>query len=219
MSFVITVAQRKGGAGKTTVAAHLAADLAGRGFDVVAIDLDEQQSFTAWARRRLTETANAQIDLDEESRFSLGYRLGKLQSRQVVIIDTPPAVCRTVDGAMRAADLIIAPIQLSPLDLDASLPTARMIGASLRPGLFIINRAPPRARIADVIRAKIRESRLPVAKTEWGSRAAFAECLAAGKSAAETDPGGAAAAESRALTDQVIDLAGARLSPRSGAGR
>lgn len=215
MAFVITVAQRKGGAGKTTLAAHLSAALAGRGFAVAAIDLDEQQSFTAWARRRLRQAGAAPVALDEEMRFSLGYRLAKLQDRaDVVIIDTPPSAGRDVAGAMRAADLILAPMQLSPLDLDASLPTARMIGASLKPGLFVVNRAPPRARIADLIREKMVESRLPLARAEIGGRAVFAESLAAGLTAGETDPSGAGAREIDRLTDQVADLAGPRLQAR-----
>ncbi|MFN0024362.1 MAG: division plane positioning ATPase MipZ [Parvularculaceae bacterium] len=212
MAFVITIAQRKGGAGKTTLAAHLAAALAARGFDVAAIDLDDQQSLTNWARRRMKMDGAAPVELAEASTLSLGYRLSKFKGRAgVVIIDTPPAADRMVQGAMREADLILAPMQLSPLDLDASLPTARMIGASTKPGLFVINRAPPRARIADLIRTKIAECRLPVAKAELGSRAAFAESLATGRTAGETDPGGAAAAEMRLLTDQVVDLAGSRI--------
>jgi len=186
MAFVITVAQRKGGAGKTTLAAHLSAALAGRGFAVAAIDLDEQQSFTAWARRRLRQAGAAPVALDEEMRFSLGYRLAKLQDRaDVVIIDTPPSAGRYVAGAMRAADLILAPMQLSP-----------------------------RARIADLIREKMVESRLPLARAEIGGRAVFAESLAAGLTAGETDPSGPGAREIDRLTDHVADLAGPRLQAR-----
>jgi len=216
MTFVITVAQRKGGAGKTTIAAHLAADLAARGYSVAAIDLDDQRSFTAWAQRRLNNASSAPVILDNAPGFSLGYRLSKLKPQaDVVVIDTAPAIDRLVQSAMREADLILAPMQLTSLDLDASLPTARMIGDSLRPGLFVVNRAPARARIADIIRAKIADCRLPVAKAEIGGRAAFAESLATGKTAGEIDPGGAAAREVRALADQVVDLAGRRLPSRA----
>jgi chromosome partitioning protein len=212
MPFIITVAQRKGGAGKTTIAAHLAAGLALRGCVTAAIDLDDQCSLTSWVRRRANAKDAPQIILDENVKFSLAFRLSRLRkAADAIVIDTPPAADRTVQQAMREADLILAPMQLTPLDLEASLPTARMIGASLRPGVFVINRAPPRARIADLIRSKIVESRLPVAKAELGSRAAFAESMVAGKSALETDPSGPAATEFAALVDQVADCAGDRL--------
>ncbi len=212
MSFVITVAQRKGGAGKTTIAAHLAAGLALRGCVTAAVDLDDQSSLTSWVRRRASAANAPQILLDENTRFSLAFRLSRLRkAADAIVIDTPPSAERAVKEAMREADLILAPLQLTPLDLEASLPTARMIGASLRPGIFVINRAPPRARIADLIRSKIVAFRLPVAKVELGSRAAFAESMAAGKSALETEPSGLAATEFAALVDQVIDCAGHRL--------
>lgn len=212
MTFTITVAQRKGGAGKTTICCHLAAALAERGLKVAAIDLDDQQSLTRWARRRLERRGLGEVALDGATSFSLAYRVRKLRSDfDVILIDTPPTTDRCVAQAVRESDLAIAPLQLSPLDLDASLPTAQLIGAALKPSLFVINRAPPRARIADLIREKIREFRLPVAKTEIGSRAAFAESLASGRTAIEIEPSGPAAMEIRMLTEQVIDLAGIRL--------
>jgi chromosome partitioning protein len=42
---VITVAQQKGGAGKTTIAAHLAVALVQKGFKVALIDIDQQRSW------------------------------------------------------------------------------------------------------------------------------------------------------------------------------
>jgi len=45
---VITVAQQKGGAGKTTLVAHLAVALADKGQSVAAVDIDPQQSLTSW---------------------------------------------------------------------------------------------------------------------------------------------------------------------------
>ena len=52
MGHAITFAQQKGGAGKTTVLAHLAAAWAEAGRRVVVIDLDPQQSLTRWAGLR-----------------------------------------------------------------------------------------------------------------------------------------------------------------------
>ena len=49
MGHAITFAQQKGGAGKTTVLAHLAAAWAAAGRQVAVMDLDPQQSLTRWA--------------------------------------------------------------------------------------------------------------------------------------------------------------------------
>jgi CO dehydrogenase nickel-insertion accessory protein CooC1 len=57
---VITIAQRKGGAGKTTLAAQLAVAWARRGGRVAALDVDPQGSLPGWvgigpARRSLPQ--------------------------------------------------------------------------------------------------------------------------------------------------------------------
>src|SRR5271169_3219730 len=48
---VITIAQRKGGAGKTTLATQLAVAWARCGARVAALDIDPQGSFSAWVEQ------------------------------------------------------------------------------------------------------------------------------------------------------------------------
>ena len=213
MAFIITVAQRKGGVGKTTLCCHLTAAFIARGFRVAGLDLDDQKSFSAWAsiraRRRRTEGHEGlDFTLDPNGGFGLSPAVRRAsQNADIVILDTPPTAETSVGRAISLADLVLSPIQLSPLDLEASLPTARMIADKQRRALFVINRAPPRARIAERIRDKIRECGLPVAATEIGNRAGFTDALAQGRSVTETSPRSAAAREINALTDEILDLA------------
>jgi chromosome partitioning protein len=60
MSKVITIAQQKGGAGKTTLAAHIAVALSQKGNRVAVIDIDPQGSLSYWHKIR-------------EERFGEGY--------------------------------------------------------------------------------------------------------------------------------------------------
>jgi chromosome partitioning protein len=57
---IITVAQQKGGAGKTTIAAHIAVSLSQTGRRVAIIDIDPQGSLTNWHALR-------------EQKFGIGY--------------------------------------------------------------------------------------------------------------------------------------------------
>ncbi|MBY0422520.1 MAG: ParA family protein [Parvularculaceae bacterium] len=210
MSFVITVAQRKGGAGKTTLACHLASAFRAAGLSVRAIDADPQKSFSLWgaARRRALPDENA-FSLEQASGFALSGAL-RASSSDIVIIDTPPSVDMSVERAIRASDLVLTPLQLSPIDLAASLPTAQAIGEAGRPFLFVINRAPPRARIADDIRAQIKKHRIPCASTELGNRAAYAEAIAQGLGVVESEPASLAGQEVSALAREVLKRRSAR---------
>ena len=48
MAQIITIAQQKGGAGKSTIDAHLAVALAQKGSKVLIVDIDPQGSLKAW---------------------------------------------------------------------------------------------------------------------------------------------------------------------------
>lgn len=208
MSFVVTIAQRKGGAGKTTLACQLVSALVADGRSVLAVDLDEQKSFSLWAALRRQRLGDEELfSLGNVSSFGLGMAARRAEA-DIVLIDTAPTIDAAVQRAIRAADLVVTPLQLSPIDLAASLPTARAIGEAGRQSLFIVNRAPPRARIADEIRAQIAKHRLPLARTEFGNRAAFAESMAAGAGAVEVAPSGLAAAEARAFAGEILQRAG-----------
>lgn len=209
MPFVITVAQRKGGAGKTTLACHLTSAFRVRGLSVFGLDFDEQRSFSAWARaRKRAKPDEPAFDHAEASGFATipALRLGA--AFDLVVVDTAPNTEMGVQRAIRAADLVLTPLQLSPLDLAASIPTAKAIGEAGRPFLFVINRAPPRARIADDIRAQIKKHRIPCAEAELGNRSIFAEALARGLGAPEADPSSVAAAEIDALAREVLKRRG-----------
>ena len=210
MTHVIVIAQRKGGAGKTTLSCQLTAALLARGERVLGIDADEQQSFTQWAAARAERR-----DIDDRFLGVNTERYGwsgavpyGVEAPDVVIVDTPPRIDGGVRRALRSADLVLTPLQLSPIDLDASVPTAQAINAAGKKPLFVVNRAPARARIADEIRAQISKYALPVAATELGNRAAFAESVYAGAGVIEIAKRSPAAVEIEALTDEVLAAIG-----------
>jgi len=222
MTVVITIAQRKGGAGKTTLAAQLIAALIKSGRSVGALDTDDQASLTYWASLRETRLGALDFALETTSGYGIGPAVRRLQrgtgavpAPDFVIIDTPPTIDRALNRAMTIADLVLVPMQLSPLDLDATLPTARLIGEVDCKALFVINRSPPRARIADLIRSQIRQTKLPLAKTELGNRTVFSESMVNGEGVVETAPNSQAASEINALVKDVERCLGIARKSRS----
>src|SRR5438105_9498362 len=91
MATVITVAQQKGGAGKTTLAANLAAALAADR-RVALLDIDPQKSLTRWNElRKARNGAAGAITFSEVSGWRLRGELDRLKrEHDVVLIDSPP---------------------------------------------------------------------------------------------------------------------------------
>ena len=64
MSTIVTIAQSKGGAGKTTLAALLAPNLAASGYRVAVVDSDRNQSNQPSESVAPDETAFHDVDID-----------------------------------------------------------------------------------------------------------------------------------------------------------
>lgn len=113
---VIAVVNRKGGSGKSTVAAHLAAWLAHQDCAVMLGDVDRQQSTRAWLRRRnaaLPAIAPWTIDQKNVLRVPSGITH--------VVLDTPGGL-HGFDLARMVmfADAILMPVCNSAFDREAA---------------------------------------------------------------------------------------------------
>jgi anion-transporting ArsA/GET3 family ATPase len=89
----ISCINQKGGTGKTTLALHIAAYLAGQGAKTLLIDADPQASTMAWAAcRSQGEHANvANLTITAISNGTITRQLAELsRTYQCVVIDGPP---------------------------------------------------------------------------------------------------------------------------------
>lgn len=125
---VITVANEKGGAGKSTLAAHIAVSLANAGYRVLAIDLDRrQQSLSRFFASRDATMRRLGIGLPMVRHLVLNQTSGAMLFQeiaragpdcQVVVIDAPGADSPIVRRAIAMADKLVTPVNLSFTDLD-----------------------------------------------------------------------------------------------------
>jgi chromosome partitioning protein len=143
---IIALASQKGGAGKTTLAGHLAVEAERVGAGPVAlIDADPQGSLADWWNERKAETpafvqtSLASLRSDIDRLRSLGIKL--------LIIDTPPAITSTIAEVVKLADLVVIPTRPSPHDLRAVAKTVDLVEDLYKPMVFVVNAASSRAKI------------------------------------------------------------------------
>jgi chromosome partitioning protein len=209
MVVVITVAQQKGGTGKTTLAANIAAAFATER-RVGLLDIDPQKSLGRWhSLRRARLRKAATLAFSDISGWRLPAELDRLKrDHDLVVIDSPPQLDTDARVAVRAADLVLVPIQPSLPDVWAAEGTLRLAADERRPAHLMFNRTPPTSKLRDAIAADLGARNLPLLRSALGNRAGFAHAFAAGLGVTEAAPRSTAAAELRALLAELQELMG-----------
>jgi chromosome partitioning protein len=207
MGKVIAVAQQKGGAGKTMLAAQLAVALA-ESATVAVLDIDPQGSLTIWGKLRATAPKAAQkITCATTAGWRLTTELDRLKSaHDIVLIDTPPVIDTDARRAIRAADLVLVPLNPSPPDLWAAEGTLKLAAEEKRKIALVFNRAPAASRLRKRLEAEIAARGILLLETALGNRAGYANAFAEGLGITEAGPATQAADELRALTRAIERL-------------
>jgi chromosome partitioning protein len=209
MGKVIAVAQQKGGSGKTMLAAQLAVALA-EGAKVAVLDIDPQGSLTIWGKLRASAPkAGAAITCATISGWRLTSELDKLKSaHDIVLIDTPPVIDTDARRAIRAADLVLIPLNPSPPDLWAAEGTLRLAAEEKRRTALVFNRAPAASRLRKRMEAEIAARRLLLLDAALANRAGYANAFADGLGVTEAGPATQAAEELRGLAASLRNALG-----------
>ncbi|WP_174502890.1 ParA family protein [Acidiphilium sp. C61] len=207
MARVIAVAQQKGGAGKTMLAAQLGVAL-GMGGRVGLLDIDPQGTLGAWGRLRAANPkASADLTVESVSGWRLGNVLETLRgSCDLVLIDTPPVLDSNARRAIRGADLVLIPLNPTPPDLWAAEGTLTLATEERRPVALMFNRAPSASKLRRRLEVEIAARRLQLLDTALGNRAAYANSFADGLGIAETGPATLAGQEVMAVAERLRTL-------------
>ena len=204
---IIALAAAKGGVGKTTLAAALSVAAADRpDARVGLVDLDPQGSLTRWWNARaLPAPLLLRLAPERLARARVALRDVPLD---LLVLDCPPGFSPILERAVAAADLVLVPTGPGELDLAAVASTAAMAERAGTPFRFVLNRAVFRSRLAGRAVAALRE-RGHLLAAPVHQRVEIAAAMAGGRTALETEPGGAAARELTALWEAVREaLAG-----------
>ncbi len=202
MGKVITIAQQKGGSGKTTLAVNLAVAFSASGLRVAVLDTDPQGSLGRWFMARRDRLGDPGMEFSTASAWGVSYECEKLKKiNDIVIVDTPPKVDADLRPALREADLVLVPVASSHVDLWATDGVLDLVARENRRALLVLNRIKAGTRLAEDV-AEAASKLAEVATSRFGQRVVFAETLGNGLAAPEAGKS-AASAEVMALMTEV----------------
>ena len=209
---IVALLNQKGGVGKTTLALHLAGEWALRGRRVTLVDADPQGSALDWSEQRACENIPRLFGVVGLARDTLHREAPELaRTADHVVIDGPPRVAGLMRSALLAADLVLIPVQPSPLDGWASAEMLSLLNEAriYRPDLkarFVLNRCAASTILARETAETLAEHDPPPLRTTIGQRIAFADVVQTGRLAAEQDETSPAAREIAALAAEVTEI-------------
>jgi chromosome partitioning protein len=170
----IAVISQKGGAGKTTLAIHLAAAAHEAGRVALIVDTDPQATASQWAAWR--------------------------EDRAPEVIDSPPHADSAARAAMELADLVLIPCRPSAFDLAAIQTTAKLVQLLRKPAFVVFTAGAPNApRMYEEAGELVASYGTPAAPVMIADRAAYRHASAQGATVMELEPHGRAAGDVRRL--------------------
>lgn len=205
---IVTLASQAGGAGKSTLTAHLAAAARQAGHHALLIDTDPAGVLTEWNARRQgrrppIESGVADIDATLHLAMQAGY--------EWAFVDTPATLLAEASVAIAASTLTVIPARACRFDLAAVRKTIQVVREQLCPYVVVLNAVPAKLDEGDsptaaYARAQLDRFGIPAWPGQISQRAAYPIALAVGGTAMEIAPESAASAELAGLWTAVERL-------------
>jgi chromosome partitioning protein len=212
MPKVIAVLNQKGGSGKTTISTNVASWLHSQGESTLLVDLDPQGSASDWA------------DAREGDELCPVVRMGKSISRELpkiardydwVVIDGAPQVSELAAAAVRAADVVMIPVQPSPYDIWACSDLVELLKARQEVtdghprGAFVISRAIKNTRLSGEVMQALEGYELPIFANGTTQKVDYANTAKWGGSVVDLEDEHKARFEIKMLVKELKEFANA----------
>lgn len=192
----IAIISQKGGAGKTTLAIHLAAAAQDAGRVALIIDTDPQATASQWAAWR--QDAPPEVIDSPPPRLAAKVDAAIGQGADFIVIDTPPHADSAARAAVEVADLVLIPCRPSAFDLSAIQTTAKLVQLLRKPAFVVFTAGAPNApRIYQEAGELVDSFGTPPCPIRIPDRAAYRHASGEGRTVMEYEPTGKAAEDIR----------------------
>ncbi|KAA3512618.1 AAA family ATPase [Agrobacterium vitis] len=215
---VISFANAKGGAGKTTAALLLATELAHQGYRICILDADPQRWITQWS-----EAAGLQHNIEVISEVSVGSLQGHIRegrkTADYVIIDLAGARDAIVTMAIGLSDHVMIPVQGCAMDAKGAAQILDLIEQMRIAGNLVIPHSVVLTRVASMVTTRallaikglLAARGVNVINTPIAERNAFRDIFETGGTVYSMDPAKVsnldkAQDNSRAFAAEVVHL-------------
>lgn len=233
---VITIASRKGGGGKSTLARHLAVEAQAQNYGPVClIDADPMLGLAQWWSRREADEPRLLHSLPDTEpvtasnirrlvgdgnlplpvvKLASALKAAEKAGYKMCIIDTAPATDSDVKACIRAADLVLMPVRATQDDLDAVGETLKAVKSEGIAGAFVLNAA-QKGAISTRLAANALVHRGELAEPTIHRAEAIPATRGTGQTIGETAPASPSAEEFRQLWHYVAWRLGLREQPET----
>lgn len=214
---VITVANPKGGAGKSTTTLVLATTLASQGASVVILDCDPNRPIQGWRGGGSKNPVHVDGDVNESN---ITQKLDEYRKKvQFVFVDLEGTASRLMSRALARAQLVVIPIQASPTDAELAAKAITLIQEEEAafektiPYRILFTRTSPAiaTKLERAIVTQLQAGDVPTFKSHLNERAAYKSLFYHQLDLLELDPAevnGLPAARENALrlAEELIDF-------------
>jgi chromosome partitioning protein len=181
---IITIANSKGGVGKSTLAVHLTAWLHKQGHSVILADCDTQQSSSEWIREAVPQLKAVRLDSPNDILNELPVLS---EEADYIVADGPGSQTETSRALLLRADMGIVPCKASMLEVRALakatevLRQAQDIRAGIPKAIIVLSMVGKNYRLTQDMKDAAKALNLPLADTAMILRQIYADAPGQGQ--------------------------------------
>lgn len=209
MTHIIAVLNPKGGVGKTTISVNLARAFQKKGLRVLIVDSDPQGSAQDWAQASHNNSQDMPVVVRVD-RPIIEKSVDQLRSAfDIILIDGAAKLQNMTASALKAADIVLVPVQPSAMDIWATedlveIIKARQAVTNGKPkAAFLVSRQITGSRLATDVNDALNKYELPILTGRTTQRVVYAECISNGSTVIDLEPNGTASAEIKTIVQEL----------------